>query len=54
MVSGYVLLQNAHSLLQMVNEDVLITLIKKLITLDKHWVPKEAGYSLYVRPTMSE
>ncbi|KAH9043718.1 branched-chain amino acid aminotransferase II [Lactarius pseudohatsudake] len=31
----------------------LLDLIKQLIRLDRHWVPKEKGYSLYVRPVMS-
>ncbi|KAH9176925.1 branched-chain amino acid aminotransferase II [Lactarius sanguifluus] len=30
----------------------LLDLIKQLIRLDRHWVPKEKGYSLYVRPVM--
>lgn len=27
--------------------------MKQLIRLDKHWIPNEPGYSLYIRPTMS-
>lgn len=34
---------NGHSLLE---------LIKRLVTLDKHWIPKEPGHSLYLRPTL--
>ncbi|KAG5650445.1 hypothetical protein H0H81_012269 [Sphagnurus paluster] len=30
----------------------LLELIKVLIRLDKHWVPKEPGHSLYIRPTL--
>lgn len=30
----------------------LTELLKKLIALDKDWIPTEPGYSLYVRPTM--
>ncbi|KAF8350282.1 branched-chain amino acid aminotransferase II [Amanita rubescens] len=30
----------------------LLEIIKELIRIDKHWIPKEPGYSLYVRPTM--
>ncbi|KAI9445422.1 aminotransferase [Lactarius indigo] len=30
----------------------LLDLIKQLIRIDRHWVPKEKGYSLYVRPVM--
>ncbi|KAF8898345.1 branched-chain amino acid aminotransferase II [Infundibulicybe gibba] len=30
----------------------LLELIKELIRIDKHWIPKEPGHSLYVRPTM--
>jgi len=32
--------------------DELIKLIKKLVDLDQDWVPKEDGYSLYIRPTL--
>ena len=28
--------------------------MKQLVRLDKHWIPNEPGYSLYLRPTMSE
>jgi branched-chain amino acid aminotransferase len=31
----------------------LLELIKKLVTLDRHWIPKEPGHSLYIRPTLS-
>ncbi|KAJ7130113.1 branched-chain amino acid aminotransferase II [Mycena crocata] len=34
------------------NGDALLELIKQLISIDKHWVPKEPGHSLYVRPTL--
>jgi branched-chain amino acid aminotransferase len=30
----------------------LITLIKKLVTLDKAWIPSEPGHSLYIRPAL--
>ena len=32
----------------------MLELIKILIRKDKHWIPKEPGHSLYVRPTLSE
>ncbi|WVQ80749.1 branched-chain amino acid aminotransferase [Cryptococcus sp. DSM 104549] len=32
--------------------EALIELLKKLVTLEKEWIPKEKGYSLYIRPTM--
>ncbi|KAJ6627180.1 branched-chain amino acid aminotransferase II [Mycena sp. CBHHK59/15] len=32
--------------------EALLTLIKQLIRIDKHWIPKEPGHSLYVRPTL--
>ncbi|WP_094607388.1 Branched-chain-amino-acid aminotransferase 2 [Sporomusa silvacetica DSM 10669] len=32
------------------NVDVVHTALKKLIDLDKHWVPKSLGTSLYIRP----
>ncbi|KAJ7492868.1 branched-chain amino acid aminotransferase II [Mycena latifolia] len=34
------------------NGEALLELIKQLIRLDKHWIPKEPGHSLYVRPTL--
>jgi len=34
------------------NGDGLLECIKELIRLDKNWVPKESGHSLYVRPTL--
>ncbi|PWY99367.1 branched-chain amino acid aminotransferase II [Testicularia cyperi] len=30
----------------------LTTLIKKLVALDKHWIPSEPGHSLYIRPAL--
>lgn len=30
----------------------LITLIKKLVALDKGWIPSEPGHSLYIRPAL--
>ncbi|KAH9982261.1 branched-chain amino acid aminotransferase II [Lactifluus volemus] len=30
----------------------LLYLIKKLIQLDRHWIPQEDGHSLYIRPVM--
>ncbi|ODN74068.1 branched-chain amino acid aminotransferase [Cryptococcus amylolentus CBS 6039] len=32
--------------------EALTELIKKLVVLDSEWIPKEKGYSLYIRPTM--
>ncbi|KAJ3838372.1 aminotransferase [Lentinula raphanica] len=32
--------------------DALIQLIKKLIHIERDWIPREPGHSLYVRPTM--
>ncbi|BEI87453.1 uncharacterized protein CcaverHIS019_0101710 [Cutaneotrichosporon cavernicola] len=32
--------------------DQLIELIKKLVKLDKKWIPTDKGYSLYLRPTL--
>ncbi|KAJ7706441.1 branched-chain amino acid aminotransferase II [Mycena rosella] len=34
------------------NGDALLDLIKQLVRIDKHWIPKEPGHSLYVRPTL--
>lgn len=30
----------------------LLDCIKQLLRLEKSWIPKEKGYSLYIRPTM--
>ncbi|KAG8756849.1 hypothetical protein FRC14_002603 [Serendipita sp. 396] len=32
--------------------DALVILIKKLVSLERRWIPKAPGYSLYVRPTL--
>jgi len=32
--------------------DALLELTKALIRIDKHWIPKEPGHSLYIRPTL--
>ncbi len=32
--------------------DFAVTALKELLILEKNWVPKEAGTSLYIRPTM--
>lgn len=32
--------------------DALSDLIQKLVMMDSHWIPSEAGHSLYIRPTM--
>ncbi|RSH81921.1 uncharacterized protein EHS24_008118 [Apiotrichum porosum] len=32
--------------------EALTELIKKLVMIDSEWIPKEKGYSLYIRPTM--
>ncbi|KDQ63857.1 hypothetical protein JAAARDRAFT_29904 [Jaapia argillacea MUCL 33604] len=32
--------------------DQLLECIKELIRVDKHWIPSQPGYSLYVRPTL--
>jgi len=34
------------------NGEALLNLIKQLLRTDKHWIPQEAGYSLYIRPTL--
>ena len=40
--------------LQTFDGAALLELIKELVRLDKHWIPKEAGHSLYIRPTLSK
>ena len=39
-------------LTQTFDEDELVKLIKKTVEIDQDWVPNEAGFSLYVRPTL--
>ncbi|KAH7883914.1 aminotransferase [Phlebopus sp. FC_14] len=34
------------------NSDALIECLKQLITLERDWIPKEPGHSLYIRPTL--
>ncbi|KAG2023744.1 branched-chain-amino-acid aminotransferase [Coprinopsis cinerea AmutBmut pab1-1] len=34
------------------NGEQLLELVKQLIRIDKDWIPKEPGHSLYVRPTL--
>ncbi|KAJ3509075.1 hypothetical protein NMY22_g16417 [Coprinellus aureogranulatus] len=34
--------------------EAMLELIKQLIRLDKDWIPREPGHSLYVRPTLSK
>ncbi|KAH7920089.1 branched-chain amino acid aminotransferase II [Leucogyrophana mollusca] len=34
------------------NGEALIEMIKKLVSIDREWIPKEPGHSLYIRPTM--
>lgn len=41
-------------LLQSFDGQSLLNLIKQLVALDKHWIPKEPGYSMYLRPTLSQ
>ena len=34
------------------NGDELLKCIIELVKLEKEWVPKERGYSLYIRPSL--
>ncbi|KAF2072240.1 hypothetical protein CYY_006440 [Polysphondylium violaceum] len=34
------------------NKEAVVELIKKLVLLDKDWIPEGRGYSLYLRPTL--
>ncbi|CAK5279977.1 unnamed protein product [Mycena citricolor] len=34
------------------NGDALLECIKELVRIDKHWIPREPGHSMYVRPTL--
>lgn len=35
-----------------VDEDQFMACLKDLVNLDRAWIPKERGYSMYLRPTM--
>ncbi|KAG2090387.1 aminotransferase [Suillus discolor] len=35
-----------------IDGDVVLELIKHLVNVEKRWIPKESGYSLYIRPTV--
>ncbi|KAG2065967.1 branched-chain amino acid aminotransferase II [Suillus decipiens] len=35
-----------------IDGNVVLELIKHLVNLEKRWIPKESGYSLYLRPTV--
>lgn len=39
-------------LTQQFDDKELVKLLKKLVDIDSDWVPKEDGYSLYIRPTL--
>lgn len=39
--------------MQTFDGDALLELIKTLIRTDRHWIPREPGHSLYIRPTLS-
>src|ERR1700761_2840267 len=34
------------------DKDAFLILLKKLVEIDKRWIPKRRGYSLYIRPTI--
>ena len=34
------------------DQDELIAVLKKLVEVDKDWIPQQKGYSLYIRPTV--
>jgi branched-chain amino acid aminotransferase len=38
--------------MQPIDGDVVLELVKRLVDLDRRWIPKESGYSLYLRPTV--
>jgi hypothetical protein len=47
------LLQSAERIaLPTFDGDALSDLIQKLVMMDSHWIPSEAGHSLYIRPTL--
>ncbi|KAK0448453.1 aminotransferase [Desarmillaria tabescens] len=34
------------------NQDAVLALVKRLVSVEKRWIPALEGYSLYIRPTM--
>ncbi|KAG1849325.1 aminotransferase [Suillus tomentosus] len=42
----------ARLALPTIDGDAVLELIKCLVNLDRRWIPKESGYSLYIRPTV--
>ncbi|MDO5563860.1 MAG: hypothetical protein Q4F88_01325 [Eubacteriales bacterium] len=38
--------------LPLFDEDFILDVLKKLVDIDRDWVPKEEGTSLYIRPFM--
>ncbi|KAK0229369.1 aminotransferase [Armillaria nabsnona] len=34
------------------NQDAVMTLVKRLVSVEKRWIPALEGYSLYIRPTI--
>jgi len=42
----------ARAALPTFNGEALMTLLKKLVALDAHWIPKEPNHSLYIRPVL--
>ncbi|OAX31346.1 D-aminoacid aminotransferase-like PLP-dependent enzyme, partial [Rhizopogon vinicolor AM-OR11-026] len=35
-----------------IDGDVVLELVKRLVEFERRWIPKESGYSLYMRPTV--
>ena len=35
-----------------IDENVFIELVKRIVDVDRDWIPKKDGYSLYIRPLM--
>lgn len=45
-------LSAARLCMAQIDEEIFFEALKKLITIDSSWVPKEKGSSLYIRPTL--
>jgi branched-subunit amino acid aminotransferase/4-amino-4-deoxychorismate lyase len=37
---------------QPIDGDVVLELIKRLVDIERRWIPTESGFSLYIRPTV--
>jgi branched-chain amino acid aminotransferase len=45
-------LTRLHYSVQPIDGDAVLELVKRLVNIEKRWMPEESGYSLYIRPTI--